>query len=54
MLFTNSAGESILQNIILAVLLSTAHGTYGNDYKGGILLIDEIDATLMDFARKAY
>lgn len=51
--FTNSAGESNIMRIILAVLsfcrLKEQHPT---EYKGGILLIDELDATLYGFSQR--
>lgn len=45
--FTNSAGESNVGKIILAILsFMRLKARYGNQYKGGILLIDELDATI--------
>lgn len=52
-IFTNSAGEGNITKIILAVLsFKRLKEQYGNDYKGGILLIDELDATLYGFSQK--
>ena len=51
-IFTNSAGEGNVMRIILAVLsFSRLKRLYKNDYKGGILLIDELDATLHGFSQ---
>ena len=51
--FTNSAGESNIGKIILAVLsFKRLKDEYGNKYKGGILLIDELDATLYGYSQK--
>lgn len=51
--FTNSAGESNIGKIILAVLsFKRLKEGYGNQYKGGILLIDELDATLYGYSQK--
>ena len=51
-IFTNSAGEGNIVKIILAVLsFRRLQEKYGRDYKGGILLIDEIDATLYGFSQ---
>lgn len=51
--FTNSAGESNIGKIILAILSFKRLGNeYGNQYKGGILLIDELDATLHSYSQK--
>ena len=51
--FTNSAGESNITKIILAVLsFKRLKEKFKKDYKGGILLIDEIDATLYGFSQK--
>ena len=51
--FTNSAGESNIGKIILAVLsFRRLKEVYGNQYKGGILLIDELDATLYGYSQK--
>ena len=52
-IFTNSAGEGNITKIILAVLsFKRLKEQYGRDYKGGILLIDELDATLYGFSQK--
>lgn len=52
-IFTNSAGEGNVAKIILAVLsFKRLKEKYGKDYKGGILLIDEVDATLHGFSQK--
>lgn len=51
-IFTNSAGEGNITRIILAVLsFRRLKEKYGRDYKGGILLIDELDATLYGFSQ---
>lgn len=51
--FTNSAGESNIGKIILSVLsFKRLKNKYGNKYKGGILLIDELDATLYGYSQK--
>lgn len=51
-IFTNSAGEGNIVRIILAVLsFKRLKETYPHDYKGGILLIDELDATLYGFSQ---
>lgn len=51
-IFTNSAGEGNVTRIILAVLsFKRLQEQYGRDYKGGILLIDELDATLYGFSQ---
>ena len=51
--FTNSAGESNIGKIILAILsFKRLKERYGNQYKGGILLIDELDATLYGYSQK--
>lgn len=51
-IFTNSAGEGNVMRIILAVLsFKRLKEQYGRDYKGGILLIDELDATLYGFSQ---
>ena len=51
-IFTNSAGEGNITRIILAVLsFKRLQEQYGRDYKGGILLIDELDATLYGFSQ---
>lgn len=52
-IFTNSAGEGNVMRIILAVLsFRRLMEKYGSDYKGGILLIDELDATLYGFSQE--
>lgn len=52
-IFTNSAGEGNVSRIILAILsFKRLKEKYKNDYKGGILLIDELDATLYGFSQK--
>lgn len=52
-IFTNSAGEGNVTKIILAVLsFKRLKEQYGNKYKGGILLIDELDATLHGFSQE--
>lgn len=51
-IYTNSAGESNIGRIIVAILsFKRLKETY-KDYKGGILLIDEIDATLYGYSQK--
>lgn len=51
-IFTNSAGEYNITRIILAVLsFKRLKDKYGSDYKGGILLIDELDATLYGYSQ---
>jgi len=51
-IFTNSAGEGNIIRIILAVLsFKRLKEQYPRDYKGGILLIDELDATLYGFSQ---
>ena len=46
-IFTNSAGEGNITKIILAVLsFKRLKEQYGKDYKGGLLLIEELDATV--------
>ena len=51
-IFTNSAGEGNITRIILAILsFRRLKKQYGKDYKGGILLIDELDATLYGFSQ---
>lgn len=51
--FTNSAGESNIGKIILAILsFKRLKEDYGKKYKGGILLIDELDATLYGYSQK--
>ena len=51
-IFTNSAGEGNITRVILSVLsFRRLKEQYGRDYKGGILLIDELDATLYGFSQ---
>lgn len=51
-IFTNSAGEGNVMRIILAVLsFKRLQEQYKGNYKGGILLIDELDATLYGFSQ---
>ena len=51
-IFTNSAGEGNITRIILAVLsFKRLKEQYKKDYRGGILLIDELDATLYGFSQ---
>lgn len=51
-IFSNSAGEGNITRIILAVLsFKRLKEQYNRDYKGGILLIDELDATLYGFSQ---
>lgn len=51
-IFTNSAGEGNVMRIILAVLsFKRLKEQYPRDYKGGLLLIDELDATLYGFSQ---
>lgn len=51
--FTNSAGESNIGKMILAVLsFKRLKEVYEKEYKGGILLIDELDATLYGYSQK--
>ena len=52
-IFTNSAGEGNITRIILAILsFKRLKEKYGKNYKGGVLLIDEIDSTLYGFSQK--
>ncbi|MGC7871811.1 AAA family ATPase [Desulfosporosinus sp. SYSU MS00001] len=52
-IFTNSAGEGNITRILLAVLsFKRLQEQYGRNYKGGILLIDELDATLYGFSQR--
>lgn len=52
-IFTNSAGEGNITRILLAILsFKRLKEQYGNNYKGGLLLIDELDATLYGFAQR--
>lgn len=51
--FTNSAGESNIGKIILSILsFKRLQEKYAALYKGGILLIDELDATLYGYSQK--
>lgn len=51
-IFTNSAGEGNVTRIILAVLsFKRLQEQFSHNYKGGILLIDELDATLYGFSQ---
>lgn len=50
--FTNSSGEGNVIRIILAMLsFKRLSEQFGENYKGGILLIDELDATLYGFSQ---
>lgn len=50
---SNSAGQDNIGKVLLAVLsFKRLKEQYPNHYKGGILLIDEIDATLFPSAQK--
>ena len=52
-IFTNSAGEGNITKILLAVLsFKRLKEQFPKDYKGGILLIDELDATLYGFSQE--
>lgn len=52
--FTNSAGEGNIGRILIAILsFKRLKDKYKKDYKGGILLIDELDATLFGFAQQS-
>ena len=51
-IFSNSAGEGNITRILLAVLsFKRLKEQYGRAYKGGLLLIDELDATLYGFSQ---
>lgn len=51
-IFSNSAGEGNITRILLAVLsFKRLKDQYGKTYKGGLLLIDELDATLYGFSQ---
>ena len=51
-IFSNSAGEGNITRILLAVLsFKRLKELYGKTYKGGLLLIDELDATLYGFSQ---
>jgi AAA15 family ATPase/GTPase len=50
---TNSSGQDNIGKILMSILsFSRLKQQLGNDYKGGLLLIDEIDATLYPAAQK--
>lgn len=52
-LLTNSAGEGNVARILLAVLsFKRLQRDYGKNYTGGILLIDELDATLFGYSQR--
>ena len=52
-IYTNSAGEGNISRIIIAVLsFKRLKEMYGNNYKGGLLLIDELDATLYGYSQR--
>ena len=52
-IFTNSAGEGNITRIILAILsFKRLKEAYPQDYKGGLLLIDELDATMYGYSQK--
>jgi predicted ATPase len=52
-IFTNSAGEGNISRILLAMCsFGRLKDTYGDNYKGGILLIDELDATVYPYSQK--
>ena len=52
-IFTNSAGEGNVMRIILAVLsFARLKEKFAKDYHGGLLLIDELDATLYSFSQE--
>lgn len=51
-IFSNSAGEGNVTRILLAVLsFKRLKEQYKDTYKGGLLLIDELDATLYGFSQ---
>lgn len=51
-IFSNSAGEGNITRILLAILsFKRLKEQYGRTYKGGLLLIDELDATLYGFSQ---
>lgn len=50
-ILTNSAGEANITRIILAILSFKRLKEQYPSYKGGILLIDEIDATLYSYSQ---
>lgn len=50
---TNSAGEGNITRIMLAMLsFGRLKKKYGTDYKGGVLLIDELDAAVYPYAQR--
>ena len=50
---TNSAGEGNITRLMLAMLsFGRLKKRYGTDYKGGILLIDELDAAVYPYAQR--
>ena len=52
-IYTNSAGEGNISRIIIAILsFKRLKDKYGKNYKGGVLLIDELDATLYGFSQR--
>jgi predicted ATPase len=52
-IFTNSAGEGNISRILLAMCsFGRLKDTYGDNYKGGILLIDELDAAVYPYSQK--
>ena len=52
-IFTNSAGEGNIARILLAMLsFKRLKQTHGGKYKGGILLIDELDATIYPHSQR--
>lgn len=52
-ILSNSAGESNVMRIIIAILsFKRLKETYVKEYKGGLLLIDELDATLYGYSQK--
>ncbi len=51
-IFSNSAGEGNIIRILLAVLsFKRLKNEFGKKYRGGLLLIDELDATLYGFSQ---
>ncbi len=51
--FANSAGQDNIGKILLAILsFRRLQSTYPDDYKGGILLIDELESTLFPAAQR--
>jgi AAA15 family ATPase/GTPase len=52
-IFTNSAGEGNITRILLAMCsFKRLKENYSNNYKGGILLIDELDAAVYPYSQK--